>query len=43
VLRSELNYAIIKKFREEGIEIPFPQRDIHIRNGGEEAEGAASR
>ncbi len=33
VLRSELNYAISKKFKEHGIEIPFPQRDIHIRSG----------
>lgn len=32
VLRSELNYAIVKKFREHGIEIPFPQRDVHIRS-----------
>ncbi len=33
VLRSELNYAIIRKFREHGIEIPYPQRDIHIKSG----------
>jgi small-conductance mechanosensitive channel len=32
VLRSELNYEISKKFRKEGVEIPFPQRDIHIRS-----------
>ena len=29
--RSDLNFAIDKKFREAGIEIPFPQRDIHFR------------
>jgi small-conductance mechanosensitive channel len=29
---SDLNYAIEKKFREAGIEIPFPQRDIHVRS-----------
>jgi small-conductance mechanosensitive channel len=33
VLRSELNYAITKKFKEHGIEIPFPQRDLHVRSG----------
>jgi len=30
-LTSNLNFAIIKKFRAQGIEMPFPQRDIHIR------------
>jgi len=33
VLRSNLNFAIQKKFSEHGIEIPFPQRDLHIRSG----------
>jgi small-conductance mechanosensitive channel len=30
-LRSQLNYAIDKAFREHNIEIPFPQRDVHIK------------
>lgn len=32
-LRTDLRLAILNRFREEGIEIPFPQRDLHIRSG----------
>lgn len=28
---SNINFAIDKAFREEGIEIPFPQRDVHLK------------
>jgi len=31
--RSDLNFAIEQKFRQAGIEIAFPQRDLHIRDG----------
>ncbi len=31
--RSDINFAIAEKFREAGIELPFPQRDLHIRSG----------
>lgn len=31
VLRSQLYYAIFEKFKEMDIEIPFPQRDLHIK------------
>ncbi|MFT6867353.1 MAG: small-conductance mechanosensitive channel [Cyclobacteriaceae bacterium] len=30
VLKSELYFEIFRRFKEEGVEIPFPQRDIHI-------------
>jgi small-conductance mechanosensitive channel len=32
ILKSDLYFAIWKKFKENGIEIPFPQRDIHIKD-----------
>jgi small-conductance mechanosensitive channel len=31
--KSDLNFLIEKKFREAGIEIPNPQRDVYIRSG----------
>jgi small-conductance mechanosensitive channel len=31
--RSDLNFAIERNLRQAGIEIAFPQRDIHIRDG----------
>jgi small-conductance mechanosensitive channel len=37
--RSDLNFAIEKKLREAGIEFPFPQRDLHIRDGVIKVEG----
>ena len=33
---STINFAIEKKLRENNIEIPFPQRDLHIRSGAVE-------
>jgi small-conductance mechanosensitive channel len=35
VLKSQLYFEIFKRFAVEGIEIPFPQRDIHIKTGVE--------
>jgi small-conductance mechanosensitive channel len=35
-LVSALNVAIYERFREHDIEIPFPQRDLHIRSGAVE-------
>ncbi len=31
-LKSDLYFAIFQAFRDNGIEIPFPQRDLHIRS-----------
>jgi small-conductance mechanosensitive channel len=31
-IRSEINCAIVRKFRQYGVEIPFPQRDLHLRS-----------
>ena len=31
--KSDIRYLIDKRFREEGVTIPFPQRDLHIRSG----------
>lgn len=32
MVRSELNCNIVRKFRQNGVEIPFPQRDLHLRS-----------
>ncbi|MCI5145061.1 MAG: hypothetical protein D3923_05900, partial [Candidatus Electrothrix sp. AR3] len=31
-LRSEYYFVLFRKFKEAGIEIPFPQRDLHLRS-----------
>ncbi len=31
-LKTELYFSIFEKFKEKGIEIPFPQRDVHIKS-----------
>src|SRR5262245_15407311 len=38
-VRSDLHYAIIRKFRAAGIEIPYPQRELRWR-GGAPPQGA---
>ena len=30
-IRSDMNFRIDEVFRKHGVEIPFPQRDVHIR------------
>jgi len=41
--RSDLNFAIADKFHEVGIEFPFPQRDVHIRDGVLKVENIAAK
>ncbi len=41
--KSDLNFAIARKFREAGIEIPFPQRDVYIRSGQIQVTSAPTR
>lgn len=31
-VRSDINCGIVRKFRERHIEIPYPQRDVHMRS-----------
>ncbi len=40
---SDLRFAIYRAFREEGITIPFPQRDLHIKDAGALAGLGADR
>jgi small-conductance mechanosensitive channel len=39
---SDLHFAVDKAFRENGVEIPFPQRDLHVRSWAEHARPAES-
>ncbi|MFZ5492138.1 MAG: mechanosensitive ion channel domain-containing protein [Pseudomonadota bacterium] len=41
--RHELLMAINEALREAGIEIPFPQRDVHLRSVGPQAEQVLAR
>ena len=42
-VQSELRIAIYQAFAEAGIEIPFPQRDLHIKGLENLDEGIAAR
>ena len=41
-LISALNFGIHDRFVENGIEIPFPQRDLHIRSGTSDLKEAGT-
>ena len=32
IIKSEIYFAVFKKFKKNGIVIPFPQRDVHIKS-----------
>jgi small-conductance mechanosensitive channel len=34
-VRSDLRFGVDRAFRQAGIEMPFPQRDLHLRSGWE--------
>jgi potassium-dependent mechanosensitive channel len=38
-IKSDINYRIRKLFLEEGIEIPFPQRELYLRGGALQLKG----
>ncbi|MBD0399882.1 mechanosensitive ion channel family protein [Flammeovirga sp. EKP202] len=42
ILKSQVYYALFKRFRKENIEIPFPQRDLNLRDGWEQLESVKS-
>lgn len=39
-LRSRINFAVYKALKEANIEIPFPQRDLHVKTGSLEVRQA---
>ncbi len=42
-VQNDIRFAIVETFKREGIEIPFPQRDLHIRSGLEDIASRAPR
>lgn len=42
-INSDINYRVKQLFNEEGIEIPFPQRELHVRQGASGTRSAAER
>lgn len=42
IVKSDLRFEIDKRFREAGIGIPYPQRDLHIKSDDTKASGSGS-
>ncbi|SFQ11051.1 Small-conductance mechanosensitive channel [Nitratireductor indicus] len=40
-VQNDIRFAILEAFAEEGIEIPFPQQDVHVRSGRLEIDTGA--
>jgi len=36
---DELNKRILRRFRQEGIEMPYPTRTVYLKNAGQNAGG----
>jgi len=43
IVTSDVNFAVDAAFREEGIEIPFPQRDLHFKNPAPDSNETAGK
>jgi small-conductance mechanosensitive channel len=43
VIASDLRFAIDTAFRKAGITIPFPQRDVHIKDASGQADATAAK
>ncbi|MFA6600019.1 MAG: mechanosensitive ion channel domain-containing protein [Candidatus Omnitrophota bacterium] len=41
-VKSEINFSIYEQFKEKGITIPFPQRDLHLKSSDFELKGKGS-
>ena len=40
-IATAMRFEIVRLFRERGVEIPFPQRDVHVRGLGGVGAGSS--